>query len=63
MRGITYGTIDYANSEINQLNVLDIVLSTSRSDIKALKFEIPMIDEFGVLIFNPASIKNSFFNL
>lgn len=39
-----------------------MVFTVSRSDITALKFEIPLIDESGNSIFG-ASYSNSFFNL
>jgi hypothetical protein len=62
VRGITYGTIGYANSDLGQLNVLDMSFTVSRSDITALKFEIPLVDASGTPIFGP-SFQSSFFNL
>jgi hypothetical protein len=38
--------IDYANAMTAQLNVIDITLTvnTSVTDIRGLKFEIPLVD-------------------
>lgn len=55
-RAIINGIIDYGTSLTSQLNVIDITLTlnTSVTDIKGLKFEVPLVDEFGVPIFtNP----------
>jgi hypothetical protein len=62
VRGITFGTIGYANNNAGQLNVLDMSFTVSRTDITALKFEIPLVDAYGTQIFGP-SFKTSFFNL
>ena len=45
-RAIINGVIDYANAMTTQLNVIDITLTlnTSVTDIKGLKFEIPLVD-------------------
>lgn len=62
VRGITIGTIGYANSNAGQLNVLDMSFTVTRTDITAFKFEIPLVDEYDTPIFG-ASFQNSFFNL
>ena len=38
----------------SQLNVIDITLTVNASvtDIKGLKFEIPLVDEFGIQVFD-----------
>ena len=53
-RAIINGVIDYGNAMTSQLNVIDITLTvnTSVTDIKGLKFEIPLVDEFGAQIFD-----------
>lgn len=53
-RTIINGVIDYANSLVSQLNVIDMTftLNTSVTNIKGLKFQIPLVDEFGVQIFS-----------
>jgi hypothetical protein len=62
IRGITYGIIDYSNNFDGQLNVLDMKFDVSRNDIKALKFEIPTVDEYNNPIFG-GSYLSSFFSL
>jgi hypothetical protein len=53
-RALINGAIDYGNSIISQLNVIDITLTvnTSVTDISGLKFEVPLVDEFGDIVFN-----------
>jgi hypothetical protein len=62
VRGITYGTIDYATSQTGLINVLDMQFTLSRPDIVALKFEIPMVDSNNQPIFGP-TYSTSFFDL
>lgn len=51
-RGIIFGAIDWATNITSQLNVIDMTFYVNRSDITALQFSIPLVDEMNQVIYS-----------
>ena len=61
-RGINFATIDWATSILGQFNVIDMTLYVNRTDITALQFTIPLLDELNRVVYS-ANTRSAFFNI
>lgn len=63
-RGIIDGTFEYGHAMINQINVINLVLTFNRTDVTGLVFEIPLVDAAGTALYPTDSrLSDAFFDL